>query len=823
MNKNIKLFGVLAAVLALTSCGTPASSSETSSQPGSSSEVPSSEVPSSEEPSSEVPSSSEEPSNTIPSDDPYLPGKQIRRNYNALASTDITDGLNYLTLSSGDSASHFANFVDPLVLHNEFGSLEKCLATSFTQDDNYSIFTIKIREGVKWLRYDGSHYEAMIDGELVPQYVSANDFVTTAKTVLTQANASNTYYMYTKFIEGSAAYYHLSFIDYEIAKGTPKYVALAKNPAKLCAELEKLIKADTGLDYEINPEDLNYIRSFEGVGVRVTEEPGEFGGGTIEYRLENPAFYFPTVLNYSCYLPVNQHFLNEVKIGQFGTQLDKLLYCGPFRLTTWTSNDIVYSKNQEYWNEEDVHVDTIHLTVYPSAIAGVDYARKEFEAGRIDGFSLSTEDEEGWIKYISGPDGTGTYLNPYSQYVNAREYNTIDYVYGLNINMDRTNDSDGKASKASEFGGNATDIANAEKALSLSAVRKLVIESFDLPSYCESFGLSEEIEQQYMMNTYTPKGFVQDDAGNDYVTTHYYDVYQEHNPELSDAEVEAKLAQGQYDEIFMFADASNDSLKDLRDAALAEINAWNATYPEDQITLPVQMEYFSVWGQEETKVFDAKLILEWNKRLNGMYDATGFTKLTSPYFYVIPTSDLNAQNYEAASNGGNFDLSSTWGWGPDYGDPMSYLNTFAKNGDWGSIFNFVAQEETLSYSLVDGELVEEDILAAYTEKVLEANAVYDNLNERYHLFAEAEYMLINELNIYRPLTMRGQGWNVSVSRAAGYHSPSGSYGLSSNRLQGLYVIDGEGITRAERQAAVAAYDALKAEYLAAHGAINVYD
>jgi hypothetical protein len=116
-----------------------------------------------------------------------------------------------------------------------------------------------------------------------------------------------------------------------------------------------------------------------------------------------------------------------------------------------------------------------------------------------------------------------------------------------------------------------------------------------------------------------------------------------------------------------------------------------------------------------------------------------------------------------------------------------------------------------------------DLLGAYTEKVLEANSVYDNLNERYHLFAEAEYQLINELYIYRPLTMRGQGWNVSVSRAAGYHSPSGSYGLSSNRLQGLYVIDGEGITRHERLDAVAAYKALKAAYLDAHGSINVYD
>ena len=801
MNKNIKFLGVLSVLLVLTSCS-PATSS---SQPGNSS------------------SSSAEPTNVVPSTDPYLPGKEIKDQYNTLASTAITDGLNYLTLSSGDSASYFANFVDPLVLHNEFGSLEKCLASSFVQSDNYSIFTIKIREGVKWVRYDGSQYEAMIDGVATPQFVSSYDFVTSAKTVLTQSNGSNTYYMYTKFIQGAAAYYHLSFIDYEIAKGTKYYTNLAKNPTKLCAELNKLVSAETGEESNITPDQLEGIRSFEEVGVRVTEEPGPNGGGTLEFRLNNSVFYFPTVLNYSCYLPVNEYFLKEVKIGSFGLQLDKILYCGPFRLTQWNPTGIVFTKNEDYWNAEDVHVKNVNYAIYPAATAGEDYARLEFEAGRIDGFSLSTTDEEGWQKYILGPDNTGTFEEPYSEYVNAREYDTIDYVYGLNLNLDRSADETGKVSKATSFGGSLAEITNTDLAFGLSAVRKLVIESFDIPSYCASFGLAEGLEAQYMMNTYTPKGFVQDNDGNDYVTTHYHQVYAEKKG-ITVEQAGEILAQGQYANNWIAASKTDDALKEYRDAAIAEINAWNTQYPDNQIKLPIQIEYFSIWNDEQSKLYDTEIILNWNKRLNGMYDAESFTKPTSPYFYVIPTSDLNTQNYESASNGGNFDVSSTWGWGPDYGDPMTYMNTFAIHGDWNEIFNFVAQDTTDTYSLVNGELVKSNLLEDYTALVREANTVFDNLNRRYNLFAQAEYMLINELNIFRPLTMRGQGWNVSISRAAGYHSPSGSYGLSANRLQGLYVIaDGNGITRAERLAAVAKYNELKAAYLAEHGSINVYD
>ena len=209
-----------------------------------------------------------------------------------------------------------------------------------------------------------------------------------------------------------------------------------------------------------------------------------------------------------------------------------------------------------------------------------------------------------------------------------------------------------------------------------------------------------------------------------------------------------------------------------------------------------------------------------------MINEIDFTKPTvkdAMTFYVIPTSDANTSNNETISRGGNFDISCNWGWGPDYGDPMSYLNTFAKGGDWSSIFGFVGSD-TINYRMNEGGTAlvqEESLLSEYTAKVKAANEEYEDINTRFDLFAEAEYMLINEMGIYKPLTMQGQGRQVSISHAVGYESPSGSYGLSSSRLEGLWVLVDK-LLRTERQTVIAKYDASKAAYLAEHGAINIY-
>ena len=63
---------------------------------------------------------------------PYaaLNGRKAKTVYNSLMAAGIAS-LNYLQTSAAQNAQHFANFVDGLLTHNEFGVLELNLAESF--------------------------------------------------------------------------------------------------------------------------------------------------------------------------------------------------------------------------------------------------------------------------------------------------------------------------------------------------------------------------------------------------------------------------------------------------------------------------------------------------------------------------------------------------------------------------------------------------------------------------------------------------------------------------------------------------------------------
>ena len=155
------------------------------------------------------------------------------------------------------------------------------------------------------------------------------------------------------------------------------------------------------------------------------------------------------------------------------------------------------------------------------------------------------------------------------------------------------------------------------------------------------------------------------------------------------------------------------------------------------------------------------------------------------------------------------------------------MNTYRKGGDWADIFPFVGFETCDNYALnEDGtSLVKSDLLAEYTEIVAEAASETEDINRRYDLFAEAEYLLLEELAFYKPMVNYGQGWQVSVSLAAGYMNPSASFGLAEYRLTGMYVLTKEDMfDREDRIAARAEHDANKAAYLeAVGGSINIYD
>ena len=198
------------------------------------------------------------------------------------------------------------------------------------------------------------------------------------------------------------------------------------------------------------------------------------------------------------------------------------------------------------------------------------------------------------------------------------------------------------------------------------------------------------------------------------------------------------------------------------------IALYNADASHTDITFPINVEYFSFWDADPTtKAQDIEVIRLMNERLN-----KGSSQNT--IFNVIPTDKVNSGNYEEVSHGGTFDYAPVqWGWGVEYDDPLSVMNPYRKGGEWADIFPFVGFEECTNYNFnsTKTKLVKTDLLAEYTEIVERGKNELENMKARYDLFAEAEYLLIEELNFFKPMVSTGQYWSATLTKTFDVHAP----------------------------------------------------
>ncbi len=757
---------------------------------------------------------------------PYkgLVGRPVKRTYSGLTGSAIAS-LNYLSTSAAANATHFANFVEGLVSHNSFGVLELNLAESAEHNADYTKFTFTLRDdpNMVWTTYEGKAYS--YNGET--QYVKASDFVEGAKAVCNFSTKSDTFYLMRDFIKGAYEYYlytqildgQANAINQFLQMDTPQKQANYINEQ---IALQENVYVDGG--YEENPvtaDDIEFIANGSRLGVRADDESRK-----VEYNLMQSAMYFPTLLTYSTYLPVNGNFKKE-KGSKFGTSSkDSILYNGPFVLSESDETTISYKKNELYDKRKDVNekghgyqkarIDSLTYKVIKGDI-DADYTRVQFESGNVDGFSLSKADKEGWEKYIVG-DGSGTYEEPYSGLVNARLLDTIGNCYGTNIVMERAKNSDARTSYSNA--GSRASVENTSRAVRLLDVRKALMIAFDYPTYFSRYadGDAEDIlARQECVHTYVPKNFVYDDNGNEY-TEYYYAAELAKVRGISLDEAKAYIEPGQ----FMTRQAEQSAINAAVEKAMDSVALFNSTAAEkDKITLPIQIEFLSEWYDDTSKMFDTKFINSMNKRLNNNEENEANWK-----FKFVPTDKVDSSNRDTVvgSSAGNaaFDMSGVmWGWGADYGDPLTYLNTYTKGGDWSSIFTYLNLDKVPNLVNENGTLKEYDLLDEYTKLVKQAQSINDNLTQRYAKFAEAEVMLIEKLAIYMPQVNNGQGWSFSISKSAGYEMPQSNYGLSNDRLTGMFMLL-EPLTREERKAVRAEQEAAKEEYTSTHPTYNIY-
>lgn len=776
-------------------------------------------------------------------DNAYIPSTYKGKNiYRAYIATPLKSLNTPLTMSA-ENAQHIANFVDGLLENDSYGRLSKALAEKVFVNDDMDEYTFYIRGGVEnpipWIKSDGTQY---IDRTNGAQFVTGEDFKTAARYALDANNLSDCYYLPAMFIKGGYEYWAYTYSLYyreNLASKNPipgLSAASLKDNDGLAKATNYFAKQYGHLDLNVTANDIPEIASFSRVGI----ETGTTTDATtnkeyyyVKYTLQQPASYFPSVLTYTPFLPVNQSFITNVarNIRSYGRSNTNFLYNGAFYLSEWSENKLIYKQNNNYWDKKHVHLNQIQYTVLPDN-TNDDFIRKQFEKDAIDAFGVSQTDQDGWKKYVTGKDNKGSIENPVDERVYSREIDAIDSTFYTQLNVNREEFT--SSSKNSMLTPDENNNANA--ALKVNALRELLLNGVDLQIYNKRYGLSGDLRDQYQMWTLVPKGFVQDSYGRDY-TDYLYEEYATNKNVTKEAAAEL-LKQGQLPA--GYADTQKSNTKALAAKAIAAIDAVNAaggvtytisgkTKSNVKITYPIKIEYLGLAYDAKQRAYDADWIEDFNDTVNAC--TTNKNKVTDsmpscanntyPKIQIVQNTNVSAQSYATWSSTANYHIIVV-GWGADYADPLTYLNTNVTGGDMSSYSG--TQSAVPDYIVNEDGSVErkENMLSTYDNYVDSGAAQTTDSVQRFSLFAKAEYELLWNVHLMSPAYMQGQGWSVTVSKLAGYETPSAAYGLSSYKLKGIYSLTTV-MGGAERKAAKTLFETNKKAALADDSDYTIFD
>lgn len=144
----------------------------------------------------------------------------------------------------------------------------------------------------------------------------------------------------------------------------------------------------------------------------------------LEVTLENPTTYFLDTLAFGVFAPVNEKAYNEFGTA-YGTDADKMVYNGPFKMTSWEhESKIVLEKNPDYYNADNIELEKITMVMINDSNA----ALNSFKVGEVDligltGDQVKSMNNENYPVYTYS-DGSTFYL----------EYN-LDNKYLSNKNL----------------------------------------------------------------------------------------------------------------------------------------------------------------------------------------------------------------------------------------------------------------------------------------------------------------------------------------------------------------------------------------------------
>lgn len=133
--------------------------------------------------------------------------------------------------------------------------------------------------------------------------------------------------------------------------------------------------------------------SAEAVGVKAVDDQ------TVEFNLVRPVPWFDQLLTLQTFVPLRRDVVE--KHGEDWTDPENIVTSGPFVLAEYKSGDqIVYEKNEEFYDAEDVALEKMTFRMIPEAKT----ALREFERDRIDMAFPRTAIDAADIDRVKGED-----------------------------------------------------------------------------------------------------------------------------------------------------------------------------------------------------------------------------------------------------------------------------------------------------------------------------------------------------------------------------------------------------------------------------------
>lgn len=445
------------------------------------------------------------------------------------------------------------------------------------------------------------------------------------------------------------------------------------------AGMQHMLDAGGGLEYLVENIIVNALEyntgdvtDFAEVGVKATDD------NTVVYTLCQPTSYFITMLGYNVFAPMSRTYF-ESKGGVFGKDdyktavdagtvkygqtVNDIAYCGPYTVTNHTAeNTIVFEANPTYWNKDNITIKT--LTWKFNDGKDPTKAYEDTKAGTLDGCGLSSASLE-----ACKADGN------FEKYCTVSDTDATSFVLFLNLNRNayaNFNDETKAVSTMTDDQKKRTDVAMLNVHF-----RRAIGMGLDIATYNGQV-VGEELKLNSVRNSYTPGNFValEEDVtveingeSKTFAKGTYYGEIMQAQIDADGVKIKVWDAENQTSDGFAGWHNPANAYEELQQA-ITELKEFGVEISKDN-PIVMDLPYYSGADIYTNRAQTLKQSVE--EALQGCVVVNLVSCADSQEWYY-------AGYYTESGKDANYTLYDVSGWGPDYGDPATYLDTMLGDG-----------------------------------------------------------------------------------------------------------------------------------------------